>query len=276
MTLAAMWVESRSSEGGTLCFASDSRTRPGPIEGVSKVLLFSRSDIAGVWAGDFRYAALLADHLDIALASTEQMRTRAMDVHRLFRATQQQITDHLSATMVSTADALINPAAQDPDRMTMLIGGYSISDSKFMTIRITWRESQQRWVVSVQPVDPGQISMIGNKSHTERAKWMARKIRRHRHGSGDDWHMEPLAAIDYYRREQNAATIGGDLQLAKAFMHGAAAPYGIKQPLEEMISVRGTRFGPRVAEEYRARNLLVDMSRWSLGEAAYGGVRVAL
>lgn len=78
MTLAAMWIESHKGWQKALCFPSDSRTSPGPIDGVTKVLLFSRPDVAAVWAGDFRYASILAGHLDVVLSATPKRRERAL------------------------------------------------------------------------------------------------------------------------------------------------------------------------------------------------------
>jgi hypothetical protein len=277
MTLAAMWIETRDPDipdAGRLCFASDSRTSPGPIEGVAKVLLFSRPDIAAVWAGDFRYAALLANHLDVALSATAQMRDRAVDLGRLFRMTSERVVAHLESTTITSVFAAI-PQAQEPERMTMLVGGYSIVEARYIAMRINWDPSRLAWRCAVKPVNPSQISFIGDASYVSRARWLVKKIRRHRPNSEGDWHMEPLAAIDHYRRDADAPTIGGDLQLAKAFVHGAALAYAIRQPLDKEISVRGSRFRGVIAEDYKTQKLLVDMSRWSLPQAAFGPLRNA-
>jgi hypothetical protein len=269
-----MWVECRDPERpnfGRLCFASDSRTTPGPIEGVAKVLLFSRPDIAAVWAGDFRYAALLSNHLDVALSATAQMRDRAVDVARLLRLARPQVVDHLEATMVSgTKSFLVNPGAQSPERMTMLVGGYSIEYSQWVMMRVSWMPSAKRWQASVNWVNPSQISWIGDRRYCERARALSKRIRRQRSETASDWHMEPLAVIDNYRRDVNASSIGGDPQLAKVFIHGAALSYAIREPLCDDVTIRGSRFTGLIMEQYRNQNLFVDMARWSLREAAYG------
>jgi hypothetical protein len=79
MTLAAMWIEAKERGNRPLCAASDSRTTPGPIEGVSKVVLFGRDDLVGVWAGDYRYAYLVVSHLDAIFTAFEAMRRRNVD-----------------------------------------------------------------------------------------------------------------------------------------------------------------------------------------------------
>jgi hypothetical protein len=84
VTLAAVWVEARGADRDALCFASDSRTTPGPIEGVTKVILFGRSDLAAVWAGDYRYATLLVNHLDAVFTASDAMRRRDVDLTRAF------------------------------------------------------------------------------------------------------------------------------------------------------------------------------------------------
>lgn len=278
MTLAAAWIECRDPERpnfGRLCFASDSRTTPGPIEGVTKVLLFSRPDIAAVWAGDFRYAALLSSHLDVALSATAQMRDRAVDVARLLQLARPQVVDHLQATTVSdTKSFLVNPEAQVPERMTMLVGGYSIEYSRWVTMRISWDPSARRWRASVNWVVPSQVTWIGDRRYCERARTLSKRIRRRRSQTACDWHMEPLAVIDNYRRDVNATSIGGDPQLAKVFIHGAALSYAIREPLCDDVTIRGSRFTGVIMEEHRAQNLFVDMSRWSLHDAAYGRSQV--
>jgi hypothetical protein len=104
MTLAAVWLE-QTATAPALCFASDSRTMPGPIEGVAKVTLFGRSDIAAVWAGDFRYAGLVVAHLDAFFNSTDAMRARDVDVVHALEAAGRAAKRHLDTAI----NALIPP-----------------------------------------------------------------------------------------------------------------------------------------------------------------------
>jgi hypothetical protein len=274
MTLAAMWIEAREPRGaetGRLCFASDSRTTPGPIEGVAKVLSFSRPDIAGVWAGDVRYAALLSNHLDIVLSATSDMRDRTIDVGRLLRSAQRKVEVHLARTTSASVQPWeLNPLAQEPTHTTMLVGGFSIEEAAFYMMRIGWDRSKGRWRASVKVVDPSEVIWIGERRQCNRAKGLVKKLRAHRSADAADWRMEPLAGIDYCRRDPAAISVGGDLQLAKAFRHGAVSSYAILEPLESEASVRGTKLTGAAIDEYRARNLLVDLSRWSLGDSAFG------
>src|SRR3954470_11045561 len=99
MTLAAVWIESKAMGNRPLCFASDSRTTPGPIEGVTKVVLFGREDLAGVWAGDFRYASILVNHLDAVCTASDAMRRRDVDVARALRRAMRTVQDHLDRSM---------------------------------------------------------------------------------------------------------------------------------------------------------------------------------
>lgn len=81
--------------------------------------------------------------------------------------------------------------------------------------------------------------------------------------------------IDKYRGDANAISIGGDPQLAKVFIHGAALAYAIRDPMSEQISVRGSRLSdPTIAKEFADQNLLVDAARWSMADAGFGGVQV--
>jgi hypothetical protein len=99
VTLAAAWVEARGRDRGALCFASDSRTKPGPIEGVTKVILFDRSDIAAVWAGDYRFATLLVNHLDAVFTASDAMRRRDVDLARGLVRAVESIKHHLARTL---------------------------------------------------------------------------------------------------------------------------------------------------------------------------------
>src|SRR3954451_22369046 len=96
MTLAAVWIEGKAVGNRPLCFASDSRTTPGPIEGVTKVVLFGREDLAGVWAGDFRYASLVVSHLDAVFTASEVMRRRDVEVVDALRKAMTSVKRHLT------------------------------------------------------------------------------------------------------------------------------------------------------------------------------------
>jgi hypothetical protein len=73
MTLEAVWIEMRDRGSWPLCFKrfeDDAR----PHRGVTKVILLGREDVAAVWAGDYRYAIILAAHLDALFTSSDAMR----------------------------------------------------------------------------------------------------------------------------------------------------------------------------------------------------------
>lgn len=95
----------------------------------------------------------------------------------------------------------------------------------------------------------------------------------HRSTTAQDWHMEPFAAIDAYSRDPHVYSVGGSVQLAKAFVHGTARGFAIREPLSKEATLRGSRLSATVTAEYEGQNQLIDMARWSLSGAYYGGIR---
>jgi hypothetical protein len=271
MTLAAIWIEERTHGNQPLCFASDSRTTPGPVDGVTKVILFGREDVAAVWAGDFRYASILASHLDAVFTASDAMRRRDIDVARAFRQAVVTVKNHLDTSMTPAVPAFQrNPDAQLPERTTLVAGGYSVVEAAHMLFRIDWTPHDRRWKLSVTRADPTQLVFIGDERKT--AKTVAKRARAHRSGfeNSSSWHMEPLAAIHLACIDGNSPTIGGDLQLAKAFMHGSARAYGFVDPiLSDAVSVRGTCVDARAARELAGSGLLIDLSTWLLTHGSF-------
>ena len=270
MTLAAVWVEARDQGSQPLCFASDSRTTPGPIDGVTKVILFGREDIVGVWAGDFRYAAILMSHLDAVFTASDAMRRRDIDVARAFRQAVPAIKRHLNASMKPVVPPFqLNPDAQAPERTTILVGGYSIVEGAHMLLRIDCIPHDGIWKVGVTQIESSRVVFIGDERKS--AKDVAKRARAQRRPvTTSDWRMEPLAAIHLACRNPKAPTIGGDLQLAKTYMHGSSRAYGFVDPLnDEATVVRGTRVDARGARELAAAGLVIDLSSWLLGYGSY-------
>lgn len=137
MTLGAVWIDHQGGEARQLCFASDSRTTRGPIDGVTKVVLFGRSDVAGVWAGDYRYASLVIAHLDAFLTSIEAMRNRDVDVCRAVPAAVTTVQGHLNASVTPRIPFhQRNVCAQIPEQTWIIAGGYSIRQSAFWLFRM--------------------------------------------------------------------------------------------------------------------------------------------
>lgn len=247
MTLAAVWVEERAGGNGPLCFASDSRTKPGPIEGVNKVLLFRRPDVAAVWAGDFRYAALLASHLDAVLTATEPMRDRDIDISRALGHAQESVRRHLEAAVRPAVPAFqMNRRAQLPDKTSIVVGGFSIQLGRHFVLRIDWDPHQGgTWTTSLKEADSNAVIFVGDER--KRAKQVAIRARRHRRPA-TGWRMEPLCAIHSACGHPAMPTIGGDVQLAKVYSHGSSRAYGIYDPADSSVSVRGTRLHGRAAQ----------------------------
>jgi hypothetical protein len=269
MTLAAAWIESKDNGNRPLCFASDSRTTPGPIEGVTKVVLFGREDLAGVWAGDYRYASMLVSHLDAVFTASDVMRRRDVDVLHALRRAMASVQRHLTeSTSPAIASFQQNAEAQMPERTAVLVGGYSLTQSSHMLLRIEWTPSDRRWRGRVDPVDSSEVVFIGDE--VKRARRVARQIRSRRALSSTDWKMEPLATIHNACEDANRRTVGGRLQLAKAYMHGATGAYGFVDPLRSNdVFVRGARVDARAAQEVASNGRLIDLSRYVLSAGAY-------
>jgi hypothetical protein len=226
------------------------------------VLLFWRSDLAAVWAGDFRYAALLASHLDAVLTATEPMRDRDIDVARALRHAANSARHHLQVAVNPALPAFqINALAQVPDETSIVVGGFSIELGTHILLRIDWRPQAGGWKTSVLEADLTRVVFIGDQR--KRAKQIARQARGHR-DSGSGWRMEPLCAIHSACGHPGMPTIGGDVQLAKVYSHGSSRAYGIFDPVSGSESVRGTRLSGRAAQELEMRGLVVDLSAWWL------------
>lgn len=270
MTLAAMWID--SSDGGSrLCFASDSRTTPGPIDGVTKVVLFGRSDVAGVWAGDYRYAALLVSHLDAFFTASEAMRQRDVDLGRALAQAAVSVQRHLRAALgVNLPRHDVTPEAQEPGETTLVVGGYSIRLGKFVALRIAYRPNPGRWSTSTMDVDPARVTFLGDGLSL--AKRWARLARQHVDPNATIWRMEPLLAVDRAIAADALRSVGGMPQLAKAFVQGRALPYGFLNPESGEVWSRSTRVSTKGARELAAARRLIDLGLWRLHDGRYQGV----
>ncbi len=273
MTLAAVWIEHRDKGNQPLCFASDSRTTPGPIDGVTKVMLFGREDVAGVWAGDYRYATMLWAHLDAVFTSTDAMRRRDVDLRRAFQQARKSVERHISAAInPRILPFQENREARLPEATTVLLGGWSVIETAYVLYRIDYRPAERRWRHHIEALEPDRAIFIGDGR--ARAKKRAKAIRKHRIAAARGWRMEPLAAIHLARDDPASDTVGGDLQMAKVFMHGSARAFGFVEPIrDDRITVRATEVNTRAAKEMAASALLVDLSAWVIDHGSYLAVR---
>jgi hypothetical protein len=270
MTLAAVWVEARAQGNSPLCFASDSRTTPGPLEGVTKVVLFGRTDLAGVWAGDYRYAMLLISHLDAVFTASEAMRRRDIDVAHALRQAGSSVRDHLGRSMNPSVPAWQrNADGRSPEKMSVLVGGYSIIEAAYFVLRIDWLDRAKHWRIGVSRVDPEVAIFVGDDCQGARAR--SRQARQYREqDERDGWSMEPLNAIYRACVDPNKRTIGGAVQFAKAYMHGSTRAYAITEPAcGDAVYVRGTRVDARGVREMATAGLVIDLSRWVLSGAYF-------
>lgn len=257
MTLAAVWIDRQGADSAQLCFASDSRTTPGPIEGVTKVMLFGRPDIAAVWAGDYRFASLLLAHLDAYFTSYSAMKNRDIDVARALGLAIHPLRRHLISSVSPAVPAFVQAAAaQTPGTTSVVVGGYSIRLAEFWVLRIVG--GAHGWRVWTHPLEETRAIFIGDK--TNGALQNARRIRSKRDPASTTWRMEPLAAIHRAIEDRNLDTIGGVPQLAKAFVHGAAMAYGLLDPISGLVTSRATAVDSRGSRELADANRLIDLS----------------
>jgi hypothetical protein len=249
-----------------MSFASDSRTTPGPIDGVSKVVVFRREDIAAVWSGDLRYAAFALSHLDALFSSTDAMRRRDIDVRSAFGFRAVSVRERLSDAIRPLVPALrANPEAIEPGPTSMIVGGYSLDANAYLMLRLDWGPTDGRWAVSIREVNPTYPVYLGDDKKLRRAaRESAKHARRVREAAtNESWKMEPLRAIQLACEDRRIDTVGGDLQLAKAFRHGSTRTYGFAIPMgRHEASVLGVRLGPIVRSELERSHLLIDTERW--------------
>lgn len=271
VTLAAVWLESRGVGSDALCFASDSRTLPGPVEGVTKVILFGRSDIAAVWAGDYRHATLLINHLDAVFTASDAMRRRDVDLAQAFQRAIESTRQHVARAMAPAVPAReLNSDAARPMKTTVLVGGYSLVESSYLLMRMQWTKDGQ-WLTGISRVTPDRVVFIGDELHA--ANYVSKQARAHRVPTSDtDWRMEPLAAIHNAIVDWRRPTIGGALQMAKVYMHGNTRAYGLLEAAGNGdVSVRAATVDRRAALELEAAGLVIDLSLWNLTSGSYRG-----
>lgn len=266
MTLAAVWIETTPGGNGPLCFASDSRTTPGPIDGVTKVSLFGREDLVGVWAGDYRYAMLIMSHLDAVLTASDAMRRRDIDVRGAFGQAREAVKAHLERAMdppVPLRQRVVG--VQRPEPVVVLVGGFSIREQAYYLLRVEWlARKRSRWKCSVVRIEPGDVIFIGDELPLARAR--ARKARTQRlPDHEDDWRMEPLSSIHFacVDTTERSRSVGGALQLAKTYRHGSARAYAISEPAAgEDVTYRGAIINQRARRELEGAGLLVSLESW--------------
>jgi hypothetical protein len=129
--------------------------------------LFGRGDLAGVWAGDYRYASLLVSHLDAVLSASEAMWRRDVAVALALRRGMVTVQRHLTASMQPDVPWFQqNAEAQLPERTTIPVGGYSVIEGTHMLLRMDWRPGDRRWRVRVSPVDSTKAIFIGDDLKT--------------------------------------------------------------------------------------------------------------
>ena len=155
----------------------------------------------------------------------------------------------------------------------MVLGGYSIVKSKFVLLRIEWLADRERWRVTVADAKPNRVIYIGDERKP--AKQLAKRARAYRRPTAtDSWHMEPLAAIAFACGNPAMRTIGGSLQLAKAYIHGSTRAYGFVDPMRSSaVWVRGTQVNKRAALELLRSGLLIDTSSWQLNHGSFAPCR---
>jgi hypothetical protein len=237
---------------------------------MTKVHLFRRTDVAAVWAGDFRYAWLALNHLDAIFTASAAMRDRDIDVARAFAKSVPSLKQHLKDSTQPLIPAFaINRAAQEPERTTVLVGGYSLVEGSPVVLRIDWTPNTGRWDTGVSRLSPEDVVFIGDdRRHATQNARRARRYVRPTRETG--WRMEPLAAIHRAIEDQSVRTVGGRLQLAKSYMHGATRAYGIVDSVRSSeICVLGHPVEARAARELMAARLVLDLSAWNLEGAAY-------
>lgn len=277
MTLAAAWIESTPGGNSPLCFASDSRTTPGPIEGVTKVMLFGRDDLAGVWAGDYRYAMLITTYLDAVFTASDAMRRRDISVRQALSQARGAVHEHLKRSMnpdVRRSERV--EEVQRPEPVVVLVGGYSVLEQEYYVLSIEWLQAvakrPARWKCSVNRLDASVVLFIGDELPAARLR--ARNARDHRVPvHANDWRMEPLASIYCACVDEShpSRTIGGALQLAKTFRHGSARAYAVDDSLRgDSITFRGAAVNPRARRDLDAAGLIVSLECWNLETAYFG------
>lgn len=267
VTLAAVW-QSQTGAKPQLCFASDSRTTPGPIDGVTKVGVFRRSDLVGVWAGDYRYASLILANLEAFLSSHRSMERRDIDVLHALDQARHAIRGHLDSATSERAAWLVNEGARVPDATTVLVGGYSILQSEFRVLRVRYLVAEEKWIARTEAVAPGDLRLIGDETKAARA--LARLARqRSGRGASDGWRMEPLLAVQRAIVDPTKDTIGGKLQFAKAYIHGESDLYGVRDPLKGSVSFGALEVPRRAEREFEASGRVVNLAAWSIDDAQF-------
>jgi hypothetical protein len=262
MTLAAVWIDDRD-DSSTLCFASDSRITPGPIDGIAKVTFFGRSDLVGVWAGDFAYASLVLNKLSGFLTASENIRSRQVDLGRVFASAIPVLRNHLA----SVTKAIENDDLKAPLESTqVIVGGYSILQGTFMHTSISFHLGKGRWEFSHGTFERDKLVFIGDRPERKLARTRSRSHRSRRNPNlgATGWRMEPLKVIADICVAATSPTVGGNVQFAKAYKHGETLALPTTAISEQSrLTLGGTLVEERAERKFRAAGLAVDLEIWN-------------
>jgi hypothetical protein len=266
MTVAAVWIEDKL-DASALCLASDSRLSPGPVDGISKVALFARPDIAGVWAGDFAWASLILNKLDGLFGSSENMVTRQIDVRIAFLRATGVLRTQIPASVSESPTLFHNEHLQHPVSETSVVaGGFSILYQRFFVLKIQTMSESAKWKITMRPLQHSDLIVIGDIPERQATRKAAKRMRSNRQYRGvgrPGWHMEPLKALSDQCAEGGSRSVGGDLQFAKVYRHGATLTFATTVPdFPELVSVRGTRLDRKASKEQIQKKLVIDQSGW--------------
>jgi hypothetical protein len=196
-----------------------------------------------------------------------------VDVVRALNSAATSVQRHLTAsTSPSIPSFQQNTEAQMPDSTVVLVGRFSVVKRSYLILRVEWHPAEGRWTVRVDPVSASDLIVIGDE--TQRARRIARQIRRCRSNPEQDWRMEPLATIHNAINDPNRTTVGGRLQLVKVYMHGATNAYGFVEPMGgDEVHARGALVDARASHEVAFNGRLIDLAAYRWTEGAYAARR---
>jgi hypothetical protein len=258
MTIAAAWVR-KINDCEELIFAADSRLSGNAelFDGCPKILSLPRQDCALAFGGDTEHAFPMMLQLSLAIESFGPLRSRNLGLSALKTHTLKIFT---GMAHVIKPSVLVHPPQPILFRdAEFLFGGYCWIQKKFKLWRITYSESNRRFVeepAELGRYHPGARKIVWSTPKKSRKKntttpiiWAgdqadtARKLLTERlteslpidkNAKALDWEpfevIRDILRIPELRDPENPESIGGAPQVVKVYQYMQTAPLGVFWP----------------------------------------------
>lgn len=236
MTAVVCW-ERKVAPLTELVFASDSRTTGGEFwDACPKLFNIGRSDVVMAFAGNTFRAYPFTLQALATVASYRASERRSLDV--------SQLASHLQRAMDVMLEMVKGQTVQgEPPGCEFLIGGWSWRLSKFRTYKIVFEPVKGGFMTipmkQAPPALGGLRAAAVYATIGDGGSEVTRRLARARQGSDIPLDLEPLDALSAVCRDNAVRTVGGPLQVMKAYRSLSSECFAIEQ--EGVVTISGRR-----------------------------------